>query len=360
MNRTRLLLPATLLAAIATTNGAEPAPALPAGPNHVIHVSIDGLRPDAVTALGPEKLPNFYRMRTEGAFTDNARTDHDSTVTLPTHTCQLTGRGVNGNAGHGWRKNTNPKKGVTIASNKGAYVASVFDVAHDHGLCTGEYASKTKFSLHDISWDGENGAADAVGADDGRDKIDVFVCLAETGQLIDRLVDDMKKQPLDYAFVHLADPDVYGHSNGWDPNPGSAYSNTVIRMDRLLGRIFDMVTTNEALAGRTFIIVTADHGGHEKGHSKAELWQNYTIPFSVWGPGVEAGAALYDLNQGNRLDPGTDRPNYFASVQPIRNGDAANLSLQLLGLPPVPGSTIGQAQDIRLNSAATPSPASAR
>lgn len=321
-----------------------------AGPiDHVIHVSVDGLRSDVITFLGPANLPNFYRMRTEGAFTDNARNDYDYTVTLPNHTTQLTGRGVLGANGHGWIGNSDPPAGVTLASNKGFYIAGAFDVAHDYGLRTGEYASKSKFSLFDTSWNAVNGALDVVGEDNGRDKIDIYVNNGNTAALVNTLVANMAPQALHYAFLHLTDPDTSGHANGWFVTDGSAYCNTIKTMDVRLGVLFDLVTTNAQLAGRTAIVLTADHGGYLYNHSDPTLPEDYTIPFYVWGPGVMAGAPLYALNPTNRLDPGTGRPTYAAPVQPIRNGEAANVSLKLLGLPPVPGSTIGPAQDLALS-----------
>jgi hypothetical protein len=315
---------------------------------HVIHVSVDGLRSDVITFLGPTNLPNFYRMRTEGAFTDNARPDYDYTITLPNHVTQLTGRRVSGTAGHRWTLNSDPPAGATLASTNGSYVAGAFDVAHDHGLRTGEYASKSKFSLFDTSWNAINGALDATGEDNGRDKIDIYVNTSDTAVLVNTLAANMRTQALHYAFVHLTDPDTTGHDQGWFVTNGSPYCNTIKTMDSRLGVIFSLITTNTQLAGRTAILLTADHGGYLKDHSNATLPEDYTIPFYVWGPGVMAGAPLYVINPTNRLAPGTGRPTYSAPVQPIRNGEAANVSLNLLGLPAVPGSTIGQTQDLAL------------
>ena len=320
--------------------GARPAGAGDAPPYIVIHVSVDGLRGDAMAMLGPLNVPHLYRLRIEGAFTDNARNDVDYTITLPNHACELTSRPVLGPDGHG--VNFNSDDGRTLAAVHGSYVAGVFDVAHDRGLATGMYASKSKFALFERSWNATNGAPDTTGIDDGRDKIDVYVYQANTAALLDSFTARMTAAPHRYAFIHLVDPDAAGHSYGWE---SAYYLASIVKVDGLVGRIFDLIDGDARFSNVTYLVFTADHGGHGTDHENAADPLNYTVPLYVWGPGVPAGADLYWLNPATRANPGSGRPPYAASPAPIRNGESANLSLDLLGLPGVPGSAVDAAQD---------------
>lgn len=315
---------------------------------YVIHISVDGLRPDAITRYSADELPNFYRLREEGAFTDNARTDVDYSITLPNHTSQLTSRPVMGTFGHNWTSNDLPDPDQTLHSNKGHYVASVFDVAHDNGLRTAAYVSKEKFIIYDRSYNEVNGAIDVTGEDNGRDKIDTFVINKETAGLVPQFIQDMKAEPYDYTFLHLRDPDATGHSRFWNMRKGSAYMKSVRKIDGLLGQILDMVENDPRLRGNTTIFLTADHGGSTWSHGNAGRRSNYTVPFYVWGSGVTPGD-LYELNGEVRVDPGKGRPGYSNPDRPIRNGDSANFALSLLGLDPVPGSQLNVIAQIGVN-----------
>jgi hypothetical protein len=68
---------------------------------------------------------------------------------------------------------------------------------------------------------------------------------------------------------------------------------------------------------------------------------NFRIPFLVWLGGDRAPSDLARLNPLRGTPPADLNPRFGAGPEPIRNGDAANLALGLLGLPAVPGSSYG-------------------
>ena len=304
----------------------------------MIHISVDGLRSDYVT---PALMPNLSQLIAQGASTLNARTDPAFTQTLPNHTSQFTGRPVFGADGH--HVDFNVDLGTTVQQEAGTYVASVFDVVHDHGGGTLLSTGKTKFDVFDRSWNEVNGAPDLTGADNGRDKIDTYVVNAPEAAA-DQFVEQIADPRVEYAFFHIRSPDETGHESTWaSPEYGAAATHA----DAIVGQIVTAVAADPDLATSTAIIVVADHGGPTGGlfHSDATLAENYTIPFVVWGPGVRAGADLYALNAGNRTDPGTAQPP-LEGPQPIRGHDVANLALEFLGYGPVPGSTFNARQDL--------------
>ncbi len=344
---TVLLLNANQVAVIAPAN--TPATVYTKTGYSVILVSVDGLRPDAVTVHGPEEVPNFYRLRREGAFTDNARTLVDLTVTLPNHVGMVTSRQVGGSDGHGWTWNKDPLVGANLHRNKGEYLESVFSVAHDHGLSTALFASKSKFSLFDLSYDGKNGRPDLTGEDNGRDKIDVFHVKPISEAMVDDLENRMQKDVFDFLMVHIRNPDTAGHGFSWTTNRPSIYMSSVKKADELIEDLFEKIESVPAWRNRTYLVVTADHGGltGAKEHDLFQERENFTIPFYVWGPGVPAGADLYALNATTRKDPGSVNPPADSpDLPPIRNADAGNLCLSLLGVPAISGSTINAKQDL--------------
>jgi len=233
----------------------------------------------------------------------------------------LTGRPVEGPSGHHLDINLDPGR-VTVSSHAGHTIESVFDVVHRAGGTTAMYASKAKFALYERSW---GQAMDRAVIDEDNDR------------LVDRLVADLGSRPADFSFVHFSAPDEEGHASRF---MGPAYLRAVEQVDRLLGRIREVVAAAPALDGHTNLIVTADHGGRgTHGHSAAAKPDDYRIPFIVSGPAVRPGSDLYALNADYR-DPGGGRPSYRGE-QSVRNGDLADLATRLLGMPPVPGSVFG-------------------
>lgn len=315
---------------------------------HALLISVDGLRSECLEQPLLDQLPAFARLL-RGPHTLEARTDPDYTVTLPNHLSMLTGRPVLGAAGHGWIGNDDPpglRQGGTLHAIRGAYVASAFDVAHDAGLATAAIVSKTKFWLLEQSYSGDFGAPDAVAPDHGKAKIDRFVAARAMDDVADATLWHLEtaERP-SFAFVHFAAPDAAGHGDGWIVEPTSKYFAAVMETDRALGRLLEGIDRRSALAGRVAIVLTADHGGGEplKTHTVQKSRLNFRIPFLAWLGADRAPSDLLAANPARPAPAADANPSFDGNPPPIRNGDAGNAALRLLGLPPIPASSYGGA-----------------
>ncbi len=288
----------------------------------VLAISIDALNPASLRKLGAGRAPTLHRLLDEGASTLNARSQFESTETLPNHTSMVTGRRVSAaRGGHGVTWNDH-RGGTTVQAAAGEDVASVFTVAHAAGS-TALFAAKKKFSIFERSWD----------ADIDR----VLIRESDDERLMRAARSDLVNGGRDFTFVHFASADLAGHAEGF---MSPAYLEAVEQVDALVGKLIQAIESHPTLSG-TVVILTADHGGRGRNHVDPTKYVSYRIPFAVWGPGVRHGD-LYAMNPAY-ADPGRRRVAYTGR-QPIRDGDLANLALDLLGLGPVPGSKYGIGQ----------------
>ena len=223
------------------------------------------------------------------------------------------------------------------------------------------YANKSKFSLFDTygsytgggSYNATYGALDTTGVNNGRDKVDnTYINTTLGGVVVNTFIAQQTAIATrnKFAFVHINEPDAYGHSSGWG---STTWYSQVVNVDTMLGKIFKLVEQDvPAMKGHTAIILTADHGNQDNPPTMAD---RYSVPFFVWGPAglVTPGADLYTLNAGKRqVAPGYPMTTY-GGMQPIRNAEASNLALDLLNLGSIPFSTFDYAQDLVVPEPAT-------
>mmetsp|Transcript_13039 Transcript_13039/g.28244 ORF Transcript_13039/g.28244 Transcript_13039/m.28244 type:complete len:869 (-) Transcript_13039:121-2727(-) len=297
--------------------------------DHVILVVFDGMRGDYLYGQDPPEnenrfnSPNFDRMRTEGACTKNARHDRDSSQTLLNHISLFIGEPV---SDHGFEEDSDP--GGTIENIIGPQYAgkNIFSLVKARGGKTSFYGNKDKFAIFERSWDLNSGGSR-------------FVCdspqrrYKSGSDYIGDFVDQMKSNRYQFSFFHARDPDKAGHSGNGEGT--SAYTDAVKDCDGYLGELFEMIDDDPMLRQRTAIILTADHGFETGGnHNDEEDPENYKIAFCAWGPGVEAGADLIDLNIGTVSDPENGR----GGDDVIRNTYAGVLAADFLGIKTLDGA----------------------
>ena len=232
--------------------------------DHVIVISIDGLRPDAIAKFQARTLE---RLMARGRYSLTAQTIAISN-TLPSHTSMLTGVDVDQHK-ITWNKDRSGDFGHVD-------VPTVFGLARDAGYTTAAFYSKSKF--HHI--DAPETIHHVRGPKGG-------VIPWNSGKVTDEVVAHLMKARPNLTFVHLADADFAGHNFGWMDH---TYGMAVREADAAVARI--LTAADKAYgAGNYTVLVTSDHGGHKKGHGTTDPVDT-TIPWIVWGAGVQPGDSL--------------------------------------------------------------------
>jgi predicted AlkP superfamily pyrophosphatase or phosphodiesterase len=250
----------------------------PTPPPRVALISIDGLRPDAISEAN---APGLHALALRGAYTLSAQTVYPSS-TLPSHASMLTGFEV---IGHGIDfdeyRDTFLLKSPTVPA-----------LAHAAGKRSVMVVGKDKFRQLN------------VGSNDG------YVCALRGDDDVANEAIVQTANGFDFVFVHFPQVDMVGHASGWmSPEYLAQLRKTDAAVSRLVA----------SLPLGTTIIVTADHGGQLKTHGTQHRLDT-TIPWIVAGPRVVRRGPLTRL---------------------VRILDTAPTVLNLLGLPP-PRDAVGR------------------
>jgi len=242
---------------------ATPRPARGRVADHVIVISIDGLRPDAIAKYQAATLERLMR---SGRYSLSAQTISISN-TLPSHTSMLTGVDVDQHK-IDWNKDRSGQFGHVE-------VPTVFGLAHSAGYATAAFYSKSKFHHIDAPE-----TIDHVRGPKGGP------IPWNAGKTTDLVVAHLGRARPNLTFVHLSDADFAGHNFGWMQHMyGMAVRETDLAVARILG------AADQAFGhGAYTVILTSDHGGHGKGHGTSDPVDT-TIPWIVWGAGVQRGGA---------------------------------------------------------------------
>lgn len=217
----------------------------------VLIISYDGMRPDAI---GAAPMPNLLKLVGNGAYSFTSAVTIDYPATSPSHASMLSGLCMD-------------KHGV-IYDKYFAYMGyskgvDIFDLAHAAGLRTVMIVSKDK--LRQMA---EPETTDVFEVRYGESAV--------AKEAVAQIADGFG-----LMFIHFAGPDLRGHKYGW---MSGEYMKVLREGDAALGKILVALEENHLL-DTTLIIVTADHGGHDKNHIGLVI-EDYRIPWIAYGPGV--------------------------------------------------------------------------
>ena len=235
------------------------------GQNKVIVVLVDGMRPDGMMATGH---PFLKTLKSRFSYSLNAQTV-DPSVTLPCHMSLF--HSVDPSR-HGVTTNTyvpqvRPIKGIAEAVNDAGLQATFFytweelrDLGRPDSLAYSLLINQHKFEDTDTS-------------------------------ITAAALDYIRAREPDFTFLYLGETDeVGGHNVGW-------MSETYFKV---VANAFSCVERLRAAVPEAYdLIVTADHGGHDRSHG-SDCPEDMTIPIILNGASFPkdrpfSGASIKDV-----------------------------------------------------------------
>ncbi len=256
-------------------------------PRHLLLVTIDTLRADAVGAYGksPSPTPNLDRLAKEGTLF--RRVQSHVPLTLPSHATLFTGKlpfenGVRNNGTYAL-----PEKAQTLAETlseqgfaTGAGVAS-FVLARKFGLAQG-------FATYDDDL-GDAGLLRALRAE------------VPASRVYEKWQHWLAAQPAEKSFFYWAH--FYDPHQPYEPPaaerarfPGDPYAGEIAFVDEQLGRMIEDLRS-KGLLEETLVVVTSDHGEGfgehgEIGHGLLTYQESLEVPLVLRGPGIPTGREI--------------------------------------------------------------------
>lgn len=234
--------------------------------DHVVVISIDGLRPDAIAKFNATTLQRLMR---EGRYSLTAQTISLSR-TLPAHASMLTGVDADVHK-ITWNSDKTGQFGYV-------QVPTIFGLAHDAGFSTAAVFSKPKFHHLEAPT-----TMDFVRSPKGK----LALLPWPARQTTDYVAEHLRVAQPNLLFVHIAETDFAAHQFGWME---ATYGRAVREADVAVARILREADASFGVGNYT-VIVTSDHGGHGKVHGTTDPL-DITIPWIVWGAGVQRGDPL--------------------------------------------------------------------
>ena len=227
----------------------------------VILISIDGMRADGVQVCGN---PYVEQLKKIGSYTFGAKTVFPS-VTLPCHMSMF-------------HSVTPERHGITTNTYMPQVrpVNGLFEQIKMSGKCSAMYYGWEP--LRDISRPGSLIAAEYINA---------YSFEHTDGMLTDSAISYVKKAKPDFVFLYMVETDEKGgHDSGWMSETYLDYiSHAISNAKRVIEEVGDEYT----------VIITADHGGHDRGHG-TDMDEDMTIPMFFVGEEFEAGKELADVS----------------------------------------------------------------